>query len=246
MTRLALITAINNYPAPNQLGGCINDALDWQTTLTNKGFSCGLLLDAWATKTNILNNLNSMVTNSRSGDSLVFVYSGHGSQVPDTNGDEPDGYDEVICTIDFFQGRYIKDDDLRSIFTKLPNGVTLDVFLDCCHAGTGTRLTLGKHDLKIKSIPFIGKPKKVKTITPVPTINHCLWSACKDNQLSREVKIGGKIRGAFSVYCASAIRANLSRSATIAIVQSKLAAIIPDQTPQLETTESEATQFPFV
>jgi hypothetical protein len=162
--KYALITGINAYPYPYQLNGCINDALDWQATLAAKGFSYGMLLDGWCTRDYVLNNLNSMVVNSHSEDSLVFTYSGHGSQVPNAN--EPDGYDEVLCTIDFFQGKYIRDDDLAAIFNKLPAGVTLDVFLDCCHAGTGTRSMLGKNELTSRSLIYNGKSiKKAKVVT---------------------------------------------------------------------------------
>ncbi|KAE9446983.1 hypothetical protein C3L33_21141, partial [Rhododendron williamsianum] len=37
----------------------------------------------------------------QSGDSLVFFYSGHGSQVPDFDGDEADGFDESLCPVDY-------------------------------------------------------------------------------------------------------------------------------------------------
>ncbi len=70
---------------------------------------------------------------------LIFHYSGHGSQVADVSGDEIDKKDETICPHDFAEAGMIKDDDFRSMLRDLPEGVNLDVFLDSCHSGTGTR-----------------------------------------------------------------------------------------------------------
>jgi hypothetical protein len=38
-----------------------------------------------------------------------------------------------------WDGTYIVDDDLNAAFSKLPAGVHLEVLLDSCHSGTGTR-----------------------------------------------------------------------------------------------------------
>lgn len=43
------------------------------------------------TKRNIQMALKWLVQGCQSGDSLIFYYAGHGSQVPDENGDEIDG-----------------------------------------------------------------------------------------------------------------------------------------------------------
>jgi len=82
-----------------------------------------------------------MVGKGKPGDTLVFHYSGHGSQVRDTEGDElEDGKDEIICPWDFnWEDGFIKDDDFRATFQELRKGVHLEVILDSCHSGTGTR-----------------------------------------------------------------------------------------------------------
>ncbi|KAI7744213.1 hypothetical protein M8C21_019460, partial [Ambrosia artemisiifolia] len=53
------------------------------------------------TRHNILMALEWLTKGSRSGDSLVFYYAGHGSHVADVNGDERDGLDEAICPVDY-------------------------------------------------------------------------------------------------------------------------------------------------
>ena len=40
---------------------------------------------------------------------------GHGSQVRDLDGDEEDGYDEVICPLDFKTAGPIVDDEMHRI-----------------------------------------------------------------------------------------------------------------------------------
>ena len=100
-----------------------------------------MLSDKRATKKAILAGLGSMVGKGKPGDALVFHYSGHGSQVRDTEGDElEDGKDEIICPWDFdWEDGYIKDDDFHAMFQDLKKGVHLEVILDSCHSGTGTR-----------------------------------------------------------------------------------------------------------
>src|SRR5262249_1811985 len=79
-------------------------------------------------------------TQARPGDVLAFHYSGHGTTLEDDDGDERDGQDEAMVPVDFGDGRFIRDDDLREIFTQLAEGVSLTCFMDCCHSGTITRV----------------------------------------------------------------------------------------------------------
>lgn len=67
------------------------------------------------TKANILRAMHWLVKDARSNDSLFFHYSGHGGQTPDLDGDEDDGYDEVIYPVDFRQAGHIVDDEMHRI-----------------------------------------------------------------------------------------------------------------------------------
>jgi hypothetical protein len=84
-----------------------------------------LLSNKRATKRAMLDGLKGLILTSASGDTLVFHYSGHGSQVRDTEGDElEDGKDEIICPWGFdWDGTLIKDDDLASLFGDMKKGV---------------------------------------------------------------------------------------------------------------------------
>ncbi|MGA2612678.1 MAG: caspase family protein [Spirochaetia bacterium] len=141
----ALLVGINDYPGTqNDLMGCVNDITNVYDILVKYyGFQPGditLLADKRATTKAILDGLQKLVAAGAAGDTLVFHYSGHGSQVADTEGDEADKKDEIICPWDFdWDANYIKDDDFARIFKDLKKGVGLEVILDSCHSGTGTR-----------------------------------------------------------------------------------------------------------
>ena len=52
----------------------------------------------------------------RRGDVLLVHYSGHGSNVPDNDGDEADGRDEILCPTDLDWKDPLRDDWLRKTF----------------------------------------------------------------------------------------------------------------------------------
>ncbi len=136
----ALCIGIDSYPAPNALEGCVNDTEQWRKTLAALGFEVKLVPERQATRQGILAALAELLQASSTGDVLVFQYSGHGTQVPDYDGDEDDGSDEAMVPIDFESGAFLVDDDLRAIFSQLSGGVNLTCFIDCCHSGSITRM----------------------------------------------------------------------------------------------------------
>ncbi len=145
--RRAMCVGIDRYPtAP--LGGCANDARAWRETFVGLGFEVPtLLLDEQATRNAIISELSQLIRCSRAGDVLAFQFSGHGTQLPDLDGDEAGGdspgEDEALCPVDFDQGHFVIDDDLGAIFNTIPDGVSVTVFMDCCHSGTITRFAIG-------------------------------------------------------------------------------------------------------
>jgi hypothetical protein len=140
----ALCIGVDLYPGANRLTGCVNDTLEWGRALSRLDFEVTRLTDKQATHAGIVQALRELVATSKTGDVLVFQYSGHGTQVPDYDGDEDDGKDEALVPIDFDNGAFLIDDDLRGIFELLPPHVNLTCFIDCCHSGTITRM-LGRN-----------------------------------------------------------------------------------------------------
>jgi hypothetical protein len=71
----------------------------------------------------------------------VLTSVGHGGQTEDLDGDEDDGYDEVIYPVDFRQTGHITDDEMHRIMVQpLPAGVRLTAIFDSCHSGTALDL----------------------------------------------------------------------------------------------------------
>lgn len=77
----------------------------------------------------------------RAGDFFIFYYSGHGSQVPDKDGDEADGKDECLCLVTpegkLDWDEFMTDDQLAALMqSNLDESVNLIIMCDCCHSGT--------------------------------------------------------------------------------------------------------------
>jgi Caspase domain len=67
--------------------------------------------------------------------------TGHGGQTPDLDGDEDDGYDEVIYPSDFRVAGFIVDDEMHRVMVKpLQAGVRLTAIFDSCHSGSALDL----------------------------------------------------------------------------------------------------------
>jgi len=111
------------------------------------------------TKANILRAMHWLVKDAQPNDSLFFHYSGafglasrsipmltvcitgHGGQTRDLDGDEEDGYDEVIYPVDFRVAGHITDDEMHRIMVKpLQAGVRLTAIFDSCHSGSALDL----------------------------------------------------------------------------------------------------------
>jgi hypothetical protein len=67
--------------------------------------------------------------------------AGHGGQLKDRNGDEPDGQDEVLFPSDYANAGCITDDELYSTFvSRISPGVHVVAVIDSCHSGTAMDL----------------------------------------------------------------------------------------------------------
>ncbi|KAF1839625.1 hypothetical protein BDW02DRAFT_486395 [Decorospora gaudefroyi] len=149
--RKALLIGINYFGQRGQLRGCINDVKNMSTYLNEffgyKREDMVTLTDdqqnpmSQPTKANILRAMHWLVKDARPNDSLFFHYSGHGGQTKDYDGDEDDGYDEVIYPVDFRTAGYIVDDEMHRIMVApLQPGVRLTAIFDSCHSGSALDL----------------------------------------------------------------------------------------------------------
>ncbi len=126
----------NVYGPGNDLAGCVNDAHDMQALAVAQGFQTTLMLDEAATSGAVIQAISGAAQSLRAGDLLLLTYSGHGSQVPDRNGDEPDGQDETWCLYD----RMLIDDELNQLWSQFAAGTRIVMLSDSCHSGTVARM----------------------------------------------------------------------------------------------------------
>jgi len=239
MKRKALIVGIN-YPGTSYpLNGCVNDANLIADILTDHfGFSDAnnrrMLTDESATTAAILERLEWLVEGAEAGDILWFSYSGHGSQLInqtyDTDDYEPDNKDEVICPIDLnWRDKVIRDDDLKRIFDKVPNGVNLTILLDCCNSGSGLDQDSEYQPLGLATRAFNPTPESNRFL-PMPDdianrgrgleldikprsvqsrdVNQTgmLITGCQSHQTSADAWIDRKYMGAATYYLVDTLR----------------------------------------
>ncbi|KIJ32114.1 hypothetical protein M422DRAFT_70673 [Sphaerobolus stellatus SS14] len=135
-----------------QIPGAHRDARNLAKVLKEKfKYEVTLLLDNGSgpepNRNNIWAALKKMVSESKAGDRLFFHYSGHGGQVPNLDGSESDGFDEVLVPIgsskrkaEWLKDTVLQDDDLNKLVTSLPTESSLVALFDCCHSGTALDL----------------------------------------------------------------------------------------------------------
>ena len=117
MTKRALCIGVNRFSDRElpPLRGAVNDARTLSLVLMRDfGFEPRdvlVLTDAQATKSAVLAALGALLDGARPGDDLVLFASTHGSHVPDQDGDEDDGYDEVLVAHDHDWERAVLTDD---------------------------------------------------------------------------------------------------------------------------------------
>ena len=203
-TRHALCIGINQYSS-SPLFGCVSDARRWHAWFESEGFQTQLLTDGDATRDSILDKIGALVSQSEAGDVIAIQYSGHGTQMPDLNGDEMGGdtpaYDEALVPFDHLSNGYVIDDDLAEICNAISDTVNVTFFFDCCHSGTATRKLM---EGRSRSTESDSRPRYLaptqemidvhmrtrqasRGISSTPDNYHeILFAACRSNQLAWE------------------------------------------------------------
>ena len=138
MAKHALCIGINNYPGTDMdLSGCVNDADDWAAELTSRGYAVQKLLDATATRAAMVDGIRRVLGDANAGDTVVITFSGHGTVLPDRNGDE--AFDQGLCPYDLMTAGALVDDDIRQLIDGRKPGVQFVLLSDSCHSGSVTR-----------------------------------------------------------------------------------------------------------
>lgn len=132
------------------------------------------LYDEDATVANVSKMIHRVGSQCGPEDHFIFFYAGHGSNLPDQDGDEDDGQDEAFCFVDEYGQTspdcWLRDDDFAKLVTSsVHRNTKILILADCCHSGT------------------------------VADINKTIWdgyrvisiSGCKDKQTSGDTGKGG-------------------------------------------------------
>ena len=237
--RTALLVGINYNNNPDAtLNGCYNDVVNvsqyLRTSLGYSESSVSVLTDGnrdspaspasvTPTRQNILAGMAALVAGMVAGDEAVFHFSGHGTLVRDTNGDELTGLDSCLCPLDYNApsaagGGVVTDDEIRALLVnKVPRGARLYVFLDCCHNGTGCDVRFKYEDFSILLRPpsartaaiwrtqqkAFANPKYTETAGEVFMI-----SGSRDEQTSADAYINNAFAGALTYAVFAILRAN--------------------------------------
>ncbi|KAH7905001.1 caspase domain-containing protein [Hygrophoropsis aurantiaca] len=202
----ALCIGINYKGQNRELRGCLNDVRNVKKFLTSYwGYRDGdivMLVDEtenprqMPTRKNILDGMRWLVKDAKPHDSLFFHYSGHGGQIPDQDGDEVDGFDEVIYPVDYKKSGIIVDDEMHRIMVKsLPMGCRLTAVFDSCHSGTALDLPYIYHSNGRLKGSHISPSARAAKATSADVIS---FAACRDDQTSADTVQGGVAVGAMS------------------------------------------------
>jgi hypothetical protein len=236
-----------NYPGTSaELSGCVNDAYDFAAMFDDLGYSTTVLLEppkhvALATIGDCLGGLGW-------SDRFVLTWSGHGSYVPDRDGDEADGFDEVLCPSDYTSG-VITDDELHEVLSGVPLGVRRTILSDTCHSGSVNRFA---PDIEVNdrcATPRFLPPSEFLTrrqldvalrleALRVPVLGSrpgaLLISGCDDHEYSYDAWFGGRANGAFTRNAIDSFRPSLSMAGWYRAIRERLPSKAYPQTPQLQ------------
>ncbi len=221
MGKHALCIGINDYPGTeSDLAGCVNDANDWAAALAQRSFGIRLMLDGEATLAAMREAMAAMIRQAQMGDTLVITYSGHGTWVPDSSGDEPDGRDEGLCPHDIERAGPLLDDEIRRLFALRAAGVRILLISDSCHSGSVTR---GREDdldadtprarfmpleawMPLGELPVAATRPAKLVVGLARAGSDLLLAGCQDTEYSWDTRFRGRPNGAFTSYALKTLR----------------------------------------
>lgn len=189
--RFAFQTASDYLGTPNRLHGCVQDFQNYSklaTYLQIPARNRFAFVNENFKKEAVEDQAMKLPDLVQEGDLLLYSNSGHGTFVPDMDGDEKDGMDEALYTND---GKLILDDDINFLLRQFVPGCLILGFFDNCHAGTMDR-SLGDN------FHYISSDVKAGAV---------LYMGCQEGKSSADAYIpGAGYNGAFSYFLLASLR----------------------------------------
>jgi len=251
-----LFIGINDYPGSDiDLGGCVNDANDWRSSCSQAA-STVMLIDSEATRATILSQTKAVLSRLSVGDWAIITFSGHGSWIPDRDGDEPDGRDEVLVPHDYWNP--IVDDEIHQLLQDRPAGSRVLFVTDACSSGTVYRMfnpvacrakvrfmdphrMLNQDDREVHThAERIAGRIVVPKATISPGVVHL--AGCQDTEYCYDAVFDDRPNGAFSRVALDALKA-MKRNITFQSWYNRIRKSLPSydypQRPKLNARSSE-------
>ena len=199
----AIVIGINNYKI-NPLKGCINDANKISNYLeNNNNYNVHLLLNNNATKQNIINKINELLTIKHTITNLVFFFSGHGSLLPKYY----NNLLNIIYTFDFFDNSYnmfFSDFELFSLLLKFEYNTKIEVVLDRCHDiyNSNNNILNDTKSIKVMGDRNIERLESTGVLNYNKEINNRIirWSSSKNKEISVDRKFEFGFNGVFTFH----------------------------------------------
>ncbi|HYF64191.1 MAG TPA: caspase family protein, partial [Herpetosiphonaceae bacterium] len=262
----ALLIGINEYAAVPALAGSVNDVMALRSFLTSHldtpDANIRVLTNQQATRAAILHEIDAFLIHNpaiQPGDQVLLHFSGHGSQMPDPTGAEPDQLWETLVAYDSRLPEIfdIPDKTLAALLAQMARarGAGITVVLDCCHSGSGTRagapaLARTRHVPTDERPPPMDLDRAIRGRAALrgarpgraAELPYVLLAACRSGQQAREHWVAetgaaGVWHGALTYFTLSSLR-TAPPGLTYAMLHERVAAQIsaryPQQLPQCE------------
>ncbi len=256
----ALLVGINKYPRGGKVGdlyGCGGDIERMDTFLTeqldcNGRYESKLLRNEEATRLEIIKEFRNHLGKATKGDTVLFMYAGHGSRQPSSvefKDRNPDQMDETLVCYDsrLPNGLDLADKELVVLISELKAGHVL-VILDSCHSGSGTREDETGDDARFRTATPIKQARELSSYLggyfssqidhgqplSIPLTPHILLAACTRHEQAGEHYSG---YGYFSNSILTVLKStglNISYSDLFLRCRIAIKKDIGSQTPQFE------------
>lgn len=220
--RRALVIGIGQYedPAWGRINAD-NDLYYVERILDEYGYTdVTMLRNEAATKGEIVTEFENLICRSMEGDIVYIHFSGHGQQVRDMDGDEPDGYDESWIPYNAYRkccekdnGRlHLLDDEINYLLDSLRKKIgekgQILVVVDACHSGGSSRGEKYDDSIVCRGVNDVFMPETVINGGSLSREDWLQISACEDYQINFEVR---KPKAGKLTYCLYKLRKRLSR-----------------------------------
>jgi hypothetical protein len=253
----ALVVGVDRYHELPDLEGAVADALDMSAALRGAGVSVTLLLEEEVTRERFFAAWAETVAGSGPDDVILLAFAGHGIQIPDRDGDEPDGLDEAFVLPAFRVGvrddvNLIIDDEIDRLVREAAPRLVI-VVADTCHSGTLTRAVDDRAEFRAPR--FVPRsvyggldddlpplPSPMTGPAAMPADNSVLFASVPEHQVMHEVLIDGQPRGALSWSFARGIEGAAVGGEDGGVTVRDLAAYVPEKVRLL----SQGRQTPVV